>query len=865
MIILPRFSSALPLGIIGPSLLAITAGLFIGVFIAIKLSLTFGMAHPAALGWTAGLLAAVAFGLVLALLAPAGRAVTMATCATLTLALALAVVRQGSPMGFVAHQAATVGGHPAPSVVKAAPLTAWGENRQGFQMHPRYEGAVTLDAIRLPVSADASSATLAVTQPEWALFRADGSATGGDGVEVVAVGVAGETRTELGRLHLRPAASAKRHWIDWTLKLPDGTSALEISVTPGPGASTTYHDSTFVGVSFASPWTWLAERGQRLLRILSLMLPLFAGWYLLIPTLKRLRVDHLLSPEAIRIVISLGSLILAVNMFVAYWTTHSRYIYIWDNFGYWGLVRDLAGTLRVQGLSATLLKVTTSLKDEYNLIPALPPAIFGARLPDIDRRAYITLLANLYFVPACLAVYWLVHIMLAQAGETRPAQKSAAIFPLVLCAIGLYPVFFRVVLWGQPDMGGVVLVVMAILLFNTALKNIADKTTEPASPGTVAKLFSQGVLLAFTLLLLVMFRRWYLFMAASLSFIVFFQFLAILVRGESGARATALQKGIALFSGGLIFLCASVPAYLIERIKVMVSNSYASAYAAYARDWSGEFNFLTDFLGIAPLSLGLLLSTYGLIASGNRSLRWLTLGSAPIALALFWSVQRGMGLHHLNLIFVGLTAGVVQGVWALQRRSVWPVVDSFSVAGTLLVLTIWTCGNQYSRPTGLPYTNLLPPVRNDIEELIRLGKFIAQETSDGKRRFCVVGSNYTITQDIATNLWQIQNTPDFANLGRGLVALSQVDSRDGPPETITQCDLVLVGEPVIVYLGTDAQRSVSLLAEDLLKGEGIGSAYRGRSEIFQLQDGITVKVFDRVRNIASAEWEQFLWRFNAPR
>lgn len=852
-----------PLSFVCASILASTAGLLIGTFVAVLAGDLPGPFHSMGLGWMAGFFTIAVLGWLFLLPFPVGRLARWVPYWVLAFSLALALIPHGSSMVPGTSATMMVGkdtGTPIPEV----PLTAWGQIRQGIQMHPHYEGAVTVDAIRLTVPPGMTSGKLAFAQPEWALLRPDGSPTGGDGVEVVAFGVIGQARVELSRFHLTPSISRTKHWIARPFKLPDGLSALEISVTQGPGASTTYHDSTFVSVSFASPLTWLAERGQRLVRILSLAMPLCAGWYLLIPGLNRLRIGHLFSPGGVQLAVSLGSLILVVNIFVAYWTTHSRYIFIWDNIGYWGFVRDLATTLKSQGLSVALSKVISSLKDEYNLVPALPPAIFGAWLSDIDRRAYITLLANLYFVPACLAVYWLVHIMLARAGETQPPRKPSTIFPLVLCAIGLYPVFFRVVLWGQPDLGGVVLVVAAILLFDTALKNIADKTIDPASPDTVAKLFSQGVLLAFTLLLLMVFRRWYLFMAASLSFIASFQFLVIFVRQKSEARAALFRKGMALSAGGVIFLCASVPAYLIERIRIMLSNSYASAYAAYARDWSGEFNFLKDFLGPVPLGLGLALLIYSLIAPGDRRLRWLALGSAPMALALFWSVQRGMGLHHLSLIFVALTVAIVQGIWALQSRWTWPVVDTFLMAGTLLVLTIWTCGNQYPRPTGLPYANLLPPVRNDIEELIRLGKFIVQETSTGKRRFCVVGSNYTITQDIITNLWQIQNTPDFANLGRGLVTLSQVDSRDGPPETIKQCDLVLVGEPVIVYLGAHAQRSVALLAEDLLKGEGIGSACRGRSEAFQLQDGVTVKVFERVRDITPEEWEKFLRRFNAP-
>lgn len=861
MITLPRSSNITIPTAIGLGLSIVGAGLLIGSFVAVKANFAFGVTHPLILGGFASLVAVLLMGLVLALLAPAGRAMAVMTGGILLLALALTAFRQGTPMGSVAHKATLADGSPA----MAAPLSAWGDGRQGFQMHPPYDGAATVDKLRFRRPFLTNSATLTATQPEWALFGADGAPTGGDGVEIVAVGVAGESRTELGRWTLRPAASAQRHWIDWTAQLPDGMTALEVSITRGPGASTTYHDSTFVAVSFGSSWSRLAERGQRLLRVLSVLLPLVAAGYLFIPHLRMMRWQRLASPEAVRLALPIGGLVLAVNVFVAYWTTHGQYIYIWDHFGYWGLVRDLSDTLRQHGLSQALVKVIQSLRNEYNLVAALPPALFGAWLPDIDRRAYVTLLANLYYLPACLAVFWLARVMAFQSAPPGAGRGSVNLLPLVLCAVGLFPVFFKVVLWGQPDIGGVVLAVLAMLLLDAALRGIADGDTPRWNPATLsATLFSQGVLLACVLLLLILFRRWYLFLAAALGLIGFAALLAMLVRAP-GQRAERLRRSLTWLTGMGVFLLASVPAFLLDRIMVMLRYSYASAYAAYARDWPGELNFLGEYLGIVPLALALPLLAVGLITPAQRPLPWLALASAPLALALFWTVQRGLGQHHLCLVFLGVTVAMVHGVWLLDRRLVWPMADSFTVLAALLVLTIWTTGNDFTHPAGLPHADLLPPGRDDMAELLRLGHFVGDEMRGGQRRFCVLGSNYTLARDIVAGLWQVDKSPDLRDLERYSINLPQVDTRDGPPDAVKACDLVLVGEPVQTHLAANMQRCVTLPAEDLLRNEGIGAAFRLRPESFQLQNGVTVKVFDRARAITPEEWGEFLQRFNAPR
>lgn len=811
---------------------------------------------------TFGVGVAAAFGppIVLLGLARAGRASVLVACAALASSLVFALVlprSSGTSAGYAVLDISGGGSSP----VLAAPLVAWRNSRVGFAMHPRYDGAAPVDSIRLTIPEGARSAMLSVTQPESSLIGADGLATAADGVELVVMAWTGGSRQQIGRRYLRPADTMENHWTDWTLDLPANATALDVAVTKGPGESTSYYDSTLVAISFFSPLVWLAERGQALLQILTVLLPLLAAAHLLSSQLASRRRTALAKPwgEFVPLLVAIGGLLLIINILVAYWTGHTRYIFIWDQFNYWSLTSDLATIFRDEGFVAGFRKVSESLSAEYNLIPALPPAWLGALLQQVDGRSYVFLIANLYFVPACIAVYGLVRTMADQARYPGSGKRSGSLFLLTICAVGLYPVFLRVLLWGQPDIGGVVLIVAGILLLDSALRAMAGG----AQCARGADLFSTGILLASVFLLLILFRRWYLFIALSLVLIAAAAALPALVGAPDSPRGP-LRRLFTLVAGVVTFVAVCTPGFLLARISILAHYNYAGAYAAYARDWLSEFSFFPRSLGILPLIVTSAMLAVSLATPGSPRLKWLSFASAPMAVVLFWIVQRGFTYHHFYLLFVGLTVSTTYGLWILARRSAWPVAESFALAGSLLTLTWSFSGGHIAGEDWFSRIDLRPPRRSDIEELVRLGHFLGDAVSRGRQHPCVIGSNYTFSRETIANLWQVDDSAILRTLDRHLLVLPQVDTRDGAPTNFEMCELALVSEPVTLHLKSDMQRCVSLPAQDLLAHTGLGVSFHRRPESFTLQNGVTVRVFERIRATTGEEWTEFLQRFNAP-
>ena len=81
-----------------------------------------------------------------------------------------------------------------------------------------------------------------------------------------------------------------------------------------------------------------------------------------------------------------------------------------------------------------------------------------------------------------------------------------------------------------------------------------------------------------------------------------------------------------------------------------------------------------------------------------------------------------------------------------------------------------------------------------------------------------------------------------------------MEKRDGFSWAAVECDYLIVADPIQYHLGEENQHLVTVLARPVLEGTGIGAAYRRLDVSFPLQDGVTVYVYERTRDIAPEEY-----------
>ena len=98
--------------------------------------------------------------------------------------------------------------------------------------------------------------------------------------------------------------------------------------------------------------------------------------------------------------------------------------------------------------------------------------------------------------------------------------------------------------------------------------------------------------------------------------------------------------------------------------------------------------------------------------------------------------------------------------------------------------------------------------------------------------------------------------PDISDTDRRYLAiLPAVDQRDGWSDAVFWCDIFVVADPVQLHLGRENQAVVALPAEEILAVEGIGTAFRRLDETWMLNDGVTVVLYERTRDIT---WEEMV-------
>ena len=96
--------------------------------------------------------------------------------------------------------------------------------------------------------------------------------------------------------------------------------------------------------------------------------------------------------------------------------------------------------------------------------------------------------------------------------------------------------------------------------------------------------------------------------------------------------------------------------------------------------------------------------------------------------------------------------------------------------------------------------------------------------------------------------------------------MAHVDTRDGPPvDKLKDCAIILVGDPVQTHLVLAYQQTIVVPASEMLAGTGIGANYRRSGERFDLEKGVKLVVFDRIRPLDDADIAALQARWRAAR
>lgn len=503
----------------------------------------------------------------------------------------------------------------------------------------------------------------------------------------------------------------------------------------------------------------------------------------------------------------LGVVVLA-NIWAYFYVTKSRFIYSWDNTLYWSSAKSLS-EYKVD-MSFFKMMYHSIGNSEYNMLPAVLPALI-MKIFGTSRLVFIITNVNIYFVPSVFLIFIL---------SRRYCEHSGAVGVLITFAflIMLFTVFV-----GFPDLGavGVAFLIMLIYFSEIPLKYIIT-----------------GVLLIFVM----MFRRYFAFF--SLAFVTAMLAESIIYeKKKSGIFVMLVIMGVILVFG--------FPEFLTERLL----KDYGDLYSSYKFSLKTDFLLITRYFGLIPLILILFASVRTFISEKNPEIFFLWI-QILVCFLMFICTQTH-GQQHLLLYVPSLVMLVFFSLKFFKCGFLYLTVALFVPVNTLIDRKQPESLLQIKNFAFIPDFSMRPRVRNDIDEILDLKRFLNKEVPEGQK-VGVLASGLDFNSDILKNceasLGLIQPREDF------FLELPCVDSKDKDFSSLFSADFLVVAFPPKTHLGEERQKIIVNSVNCFYNYSGFANAFLKISHEIKIDD-MSIFVYKRVRTVTEQEKKEFMALF----
>lgn len=507
-------------------------------------------------------------------------------------------------------------------------------------------------------------------------------------------------------------------------------------------------------------------------------------------------------------------LFLALNAVTALYAFTSRTVYVWDNAGYWTVARTLSRQWLGRSQIFEVLQSTISM--DYNYLLAWPISLV-MRLFGDSRAVFLFSISNLYTLPGLWG-------LCALARDRSWGGLALA---------GLFPMFTYIGLVGYVDVAACTLAVWAFVIYTSG--------RAPVCRGVFS-----GALLVGTFLL----RRYFFFFAVS------FGAAAFLVKLIFERKKWA--DFLALF--GSCALCAVyfTPNFLLEKV---LGTDYGDLYSAYDLGLVSDLKLFCRYFGFLLLALVLAWALFRLGKGPARREAVFGLCQPALCFLAFVAVQ-SHGQQHLLLYLPALAFLAGSILPAVSRR--WASLAAAAVVfGWCLIPKEQPASISAIRGAdALPSFVFYGPTRSDIDQLVQLCDYVDALSAREDKTAVVLASSFTLNSETLTNLRPSLNraAPERTTV---LCYQGTVDKRDPFNWNTVTADYLIVGDPVQTHLGEENQQVIALLAHDVLEGTGPGTAWRALPETFTLENGVSVRIYERTRDLTVEEYHQISDRLTA--
>lgn len=518
--------------------------------------------------------------------------------------------------------------------------------------------------------------------------------------------------------------------------------------------------------------------------------------------------------------------------FLKYYFNFENDIKIYDSSTYWIFTLE-SQRISAESIPRYLLLFRNAAANEYTYFLAFPLSLALNFFGD-SFAGYCQSIFFVYYLPACL------FISIISMRLVHKIQKRAPGVPAFLTSFSLAvlcPVFFRPLLLGYTDVGGVLLLAV-----------IVNYTLDWDG---VSFSWRKNIILAGLSVLLLLSRRWYAFYIvgfyAALGLVAFIQLLT---------RRTLTGRNFILIAANLVFI-AAISALAIfffnsHIFTAFLGKNYAEAYSAFKMTgpWASVWYYI-QHLGLAFFIAFIFGAAWFLRAKETSLISIRLLGAGLIAAALFLAVQ-DPGPHHLYLmtptVLIFLTAFAAYWVEAAVAAA-----RPFVFLGSLPVLAAnfafafipaFQDAAEALRPIPTAIRNY--PRHLDNYEVYRQIYADLQEKSRGRAASVyIVGEGEVFNPEYFRRI----NLPAQEDAAGFAMTNSTVDLRDGFPSQMFPAEYVMFADPFSTLF--PAVQQVSYQVYDMLLHDQFIDQYYALDQTYPLANH-EAKLYRKIRPIDRA-------------
>ena len=512
----------------------------------------------------------------------------------------------------------------------------------------------------------------------------------------------------------------------------------------------------------------------------------------------------------------------------ALFLANSRALYYWDNAIYHSLSCILEKEIAAQPLTVLEQVYYTIQTWDYNYLGALLPAVF-MRFFGSSRGVFVVVCMGLYLLTAVM-VFYLIN---RRIGNSLKAPRySGVIFLGIVLGFPLLPFL---TLNGSIDVGGVTLMLLCCYLYFDEEKPY----------------FPRYLLCGFLLLLLVLFRRWYMFWSVAFLIVAAIdRFVRAVENREARIKSVKnwFLRMVVLFGSFGVPFVLFFDKLLVDKYLL---TSVVSAYQAYAQGMGKNIQNFCGYFGALVLVLSFACAIYNLFYKKTRRITLFLTVQAVLCFCLL-SVVQSHDIQHLLLyvpfLFYMFSLGVTN--FCLEVKAVWL---RRCVCALLAVCAVLNFTNTLHPSNKIPVFAQfdMQSQSKQVSDTLALLYSLDRETAQTGGKVVVLSASDLLNTE---KLSYAELSLNLSDRERDYFLIySTVDRRDGFSDDIFEAQLIVVPSSQQAYLGEENMRVITVPTQYFYENKGFARAFERLDTDYTLGDGTSAAIYRKVREITQEE------------